>query len=265
MVSYSKNFKDNKCNYISKNEFYKFIPPSHKDIINKLICATEIAQVELPKKPLPKWFSKIPLSNVFANKECELLERSLGLSILQNYVDEEDDEDVARNTEVQDNTHFDENFCRTKVMQISEDANDCSYDEKGCGELEKVLVSKVQEMERLDNERVDYLNDFAKESYRKSSRERNSKVKKERRSWKKPKRDRNDRTRQQSKKRRSYKSGKERWNECHAKSAVVENVNKKSSKFSKQDNAENINDFPKDKLEEEHLEKKGIDNLMSCT
>ena len=260
MVSYSKNFKDNKFNYISKNELYKFIPPSHKDVLNKLTCVTETAQVEVLKKPPPKWFSKIPLSNVSANKECELLERSLGLSILQNYVDEEDDEDAGRNAEVQDSTHFDENFSRTKVMQISEDANDCSYEEKGCGETEKVLVSKDQEMKQFDDDGVKYLNDLVKEPQQKLSRERNNKDKRKRKSWKKPKRDRNGRTGQKPKKRSRYRSGKESWSECHTKDAVVDNVNKKLSKFSKQDNVENVNDFPKSPLDEEPPEKKGINS-----
>ncbi|XP_030750461.1 LOW QUALITY PROTEIN: titin-like [Sitophilus oryzae] len=101
-VLYSTNHKTTPPGLINKNQLFSFIPEERKKIIEQLYKGSRI-QPSTKKITVRKWYPKN--WRKFNYSEAKLLESSVGLSFLQSYSDEEDDNEnlnVSNTEELED-------------------------------------------------------------------------------------------------------------------------------------------------------------------
>ncbi|KAJ8938777.1 hypothetical protein NQ318_009132 [Aromia moschata] len=91
-IVYSVNFENNKEAFISRKQLFGIIPRERREVIERFISTpSSKAQPSAKKLQSRQWYGK-----TWKNPDaiCKILENSVGLSFLQNYSDEEEENET---------------------------------------------------------------------------------------------------------------------------------------------------------------------------
>ncbi|XP_074038324.1 LOW QUALITY PROTEIN: uncharacterized protein [Leptinotarsa decemlineata] len=91
-IIFSTNFESNRESYLSRKQLFQMISKERVEIIKKLIDNPSKAQPSSKRNRSQPWYHKS--WKKAGEPECKVLEKSVGLSFLQNYSDEEEENEA---------------------------------------------------------------------------------------------------------------------------------------------------------------------------